>query len=167
MFAGAFSGSFAGRGAAAVGAFASAFAACFAGRAAAESGGYIGPMMAQAALAGGAAWSVSGSALVVGGARLIGPAGKVYAFASAQTAEKWAINAGVIGRREAELLASIDSSVAENWKAGKRARLALVAAQLVDAALLQADSAKRAALIAESTYCLSKWACYADSAGRW
>ena len=141
--------------AAVLGGFSAAWASSFRGSGVAA--GFVCPMMAQAALAGGAAWSVSGSALVVGGARLIGPAGKVYAFASAQTAEKWAINAGVIGRREAELLASIDSSVAENWKAGKRARLALVAAQLVDAALLQADSEKRAALVAESTYCLSKW----------
>lgn len=158
MFSGAFSGSFAGRGAAAVGAFASAFAACFAGRGAVGSGGYIGPVMAQAALAGGAAWSVSGSALVVGGARLIGPAGKVFAFASPLTAQKWAINAGVVGRREAELLASIDPGVAENWRAGKRARLAVIAARLIDAAARQADAEKRAALVAESTYCLSKWA---------
>lgn len=158
MFSSAFADRFAGRGAAGAAAgFASCFAASFAGLGVPVAG-YIGPCMAQAALAGGAAWSVVGSALVVDGRRLIGPAGKVYAFASSQTAEKWAINAGVIGRREVDLLASIDSSVAENWKAGKRARLALVAALLVDAALLQADSAKRAALIAESTYCLSKWA---------
>ena len=157
MFAGAFADRFAGRGAAGA---AAGFAACLAASVAGlgvPAVGCVGPCMARAALAGGATWSVVGSALVVDGRRLIGPAGKVYAFASHKTAEKWAINAGVIGRREVDLLASIDSSVAENWKAGKRARLALVAALLVDAALLQADSAKRAALIAESTYCLSKW----------
>ena len=158
MFSGSFSGSFAGRGAAAVGAFASAFAACFAGRGVVVSGGYIGPMMAQAALAGGAAWSVSGSALVVGGARLIGPAGKVFAFKSAESAALWVENVRNIGLREKDLIPRIEAAAAVAWKAKKREKLAVIAARLVDAAARQSDERKRAALLAESDYCLGKWA---------
>lgn len=136
--------------------FSAAFSSAFAKGAAA--GGYIGPCMAQAALAAGAAWSVDGSALVIDGKRLIGPAGKVYAFASAATAEKWALSAALVPVREAQVIASIPQATAEAWKATKRTRLEVIAAQVVSAAARMADSEKRAALIAEAGYLLGKWA---------
>lgn len=157
MFSGAFAERFAGRGAAGAAAgFASCFAASFAGLGVPVAG-YVGPCMAQAALAGGAAWSVVGSALVVDGRRLIGPAGKVYAFASAETAERWALSAAIVPVRESQIIASLAPSVAEAWKAAKRTRLEIVAARVVNAAAMTADSEKRAALIAEAGYLLGKW----------
>lgn len=137
--------------------FSSAFSSAFA-KGPAEAGGYIGPCMAQAALAGGAAWYVSGSALVIDGKRLIGPAGKVYAFASAATAEKWALSAALVPVREAQIIASIPQATAEAWKAAKRTRLEVVAARVVSAAAKTDDADKRAALIAEAGYLLGKWA---------
>lgn len=120
--------------------------------------GYIGPMRAQAALAAGAAWSVSGSRLVVDGFVLIGPAGKVFAFASADTARRWAENAAGAAQREAAIIASIDAGRAAEWKARKRAKLEIIAGRVVAAAGRLSDAGKRAALLAESDYCLSKWA---------
>lgn len=158
MFSAAFSAAFAGRQAAQAGGFSSAFALPFAGVEAVPASGYIGPCMAQAALAAGAAWYVSGSALVIDGKRLIGPAGKVYAFASEATAEKWALSAALVPVREAQIIASIPHATAEAWKATKRTRLEVIAAQVVSAAAKTADADKRAALIAEAGYLLGKWA---------
>lgn len=134
--------------------FSSAFSSAFAG----GVQQYIGPMMAQRLLTDGAAWAVSGSGLTVAGKLLIGPAGKVYAFASADTAARWASNAKGAGEREAVIIAGLDADLAAAWKARKRAKLAVIAGRLADAAARQADGAKRAALIAESDYCLTKWA---------
>lgn len=117
----------------------------------------VGPMMAQAALADGAAWEMWGRALVIGGRLLVGPAGKVYAFASPETAAKWASNAAGAAQRERLLMATIDPAAAAGYKAKKRAKLAVIAARLCDAAARQHEVAKRAALLAESDYCLSKW----------
>jgi hypothetical protein len=159
MFSGAFGGAFAGRGAVVgVGAFASAFAGCFAGRGGAVvvPVGFIGPMRAQAVLTDGGAWSVLGSGLVVGGALLIGPAGKVFAFVSSESAARWVDNAKNIGVRERALTLEIAAAVA-SWRAKKREKLAVIAGRLVDAAARQHDEAKRAALLAESDYCLAKW----------
>lgn len=114
--------------------------------------------MAQAAIFDGAAVSVVGSSLVVGGKKLIGPAGKVYAFASVETASRWALEAAAVVERERALMASIDPGAAAAWKEKKRGKLAVIAGRLVDAAARQSDGGKRAALLAESDYCLSKWA---------
>lgn len=119
--------------------------------------GCIGPMSAQAALVGGAVWRVSGSRLIVAGKVLIGPAGKVYAFASAATAARWAENAAGAGVREAQIIAGMDAAKRAAWVEKKRGKLATVAGRLVAAAAKQADAAKRAALLAESDYCLAKW----------
>lgn len=132
--------------------FSSAFSSAFG-----HAVGCIGPMLAQLALTDGAAWSMRGAALVVDGKLLIGPAGKVYAFASAGTAARWAINAKGAGEREAVIIAGLDVDLREAWKARKRAKLAVIAGRLADAAAKQTDAEKRAALIAESDYCLSKW----------
>lgn len=133
--------------------FSSAFSSAFVRPAV----GCVGPMLAQLALTDGAAWSVVGSSLVVAGKLLIGPAGKVYAFASADTAARWANNAKGAGEREAVIIAGLDADLREAWKERKRAKLAVIAGRLADAAAKQADAEKRAALIAESDYCLSKW----------
>lgn len=140
-----------------VGGFSGGFSSNFAGRGAVVSVGYIGPMRAQAALVNGAAWLRSGSGLMIGGALLIGPAGKVFAFASAETAARWADNAKGAGEREALIISSLAPELAAAWKARKREKLAVIAGRVVAAAAKQGDEAKRAALLEESDYCLSKW----------
>jgi len=133
--------------------FSSTFAANFAG----VAPDYIGPTMAQAALVGGAAWSVSGDGLEVSGKRLIGPAGKTFAFSSNDNAARWVDNAKNIGSRERSLIAEIAPGAAAAWKAKKREKLAVIAERVINAAARQADEAKRAALIAEAGFLLSKW----------
>lgn len=158
MFAAAFSSAFAGRAAQGAGAgFASAFAGCFAGLTVDSVVAYVGPMRAQQLLTDGAAWAVVGSGLYVAGKRLIGPAGKVFAFASPATADKWARNAGLVGLRERQVLAEIEADTAAAWKARKRDALAIIAGRVVDAAARASDDAKRAALIDEANYCFDKW----------
>lgn len=155
MFSGAFSASFAiSRGE--KGRFAAAFSSAFTAGLIAAS--YIGPMSAQAALVSGAESWAQGSALMIGGKKLIGPAGKVYAFASLQSMGVWRDNAIAAGLREAAIIAGLDAVTAAGWKAKKRAKLAIIAGRVVNAAGRQKDQAKRAALLAESDYCLSKWA---------
>lgn len=139
-------------------AFSSAFSSCFAGSGVVVGDGFICPMRAQAAIVGGAAWVFDAGRLIVGGAVLIGPAGKVFAFASADTAARWVENARNIGEREAALRVSLPVPALASWAEKKREKLAVIAARLVAAAARQADEAKRAALLAESDYCLSKWA---------
>lgn len=156
MFCAAFSSGFAGRGGVAGGGFSSAFSSCFAGLGPAADG-YIAPMMAQAALVGGASWAVSGSGLIVAGKWLIGPAGKVFAFTSPDSAALWVENAKVIGAREAALRATLPGPALASWAVKKREKLAVIAARVVAAAAKQGDEARRAALLAESDYCLSKW----------
>lgn len=114
-------------------------------------------MKAQAALVAGAGWLVSGSRLIVGGKVLIGPAGKVFAFGSPESAARWVANAVRIGQSEANLRGSLDAAALASWAAKKREKLAVIAGRVVAAAAKQGDEAKRAALLAESDYCLSKW----------
>lgn len=120
--------------------------------------GYIGPMRAQASIVDGASVVLSGSGLLIGGKRLIGPAGKVYVFKSPESAAAWVDNARGAGLREAALISTIAPETAAAWKAKKREKLAIIAGRVVDAAARQDDEKKRAALIAESSYCLTKWA---------
>lgn len=158
MFSAAFSSAFEKRrGVIVDGGFSAAFSSRFAKRGGLVVAGYIGPMSAQAALVGGAVWRVSGSRLVIAGKVLIGPAGKVYAFASAATAARWAENAAGAGQREAQIIAGMDAAKRAAWVEKKRGKLATVAGRLVAAAAKQSDEAKRAALLAESDYCLAKW----------
>lgn len=133
--------------------FSSAFSSAFAG----GVQQYIGPMMAQRLLTDGAAWAVSGSGLTVAGKVLIGPAGKTFAFAAPGNAALWVENARNIGTRERATIAAIDPAAAIIWKARKREKLAVIAGRVIEAAARQHDAAKRAALIAEADYCLTKW----------
>lgn len=132
--------------------FARSFSRAFAGRA-----GFIGPMMAQAALTDGAAAVVVGHGLEVAGKLLIGPAGKTFRFVSPETAARWVDNARNIGIRERSLIASIDPAAAALWKARKREKLAVVAGRLIEAAARQVEPEKQAALILEAEYCQAKW----------
>lgn len=134
--------------------FSNAFALPFAG---AGAGGYVCPMTAQQYLADGVAWNLEGSAVRVAGLLLMGQAGKTFAFASPESAAKWVENARNIGIRERYLIASIDPAAAALWKERKRAKLAKIAGHVVNAAARQADDARRAALLAEASLCLSKW----------
>lgn len=136
--------------------FSAAFSSAFAGVASGIA--YVGPMRAQQLLTDGAEWAVSGSGLLVAGKRLIGPAGKVFAFASPDNAALWVENARNIGTRERALIASIAPGAAAAWKAKKREKLAVIAGRVIDAAARQHDAAKQAALLAEADYCLAKWA---------
>lgn len=119
---------------------------------------YIAPMMAQAALGEGAAWGLVGGVLMIEGAVLIGPAGKIYSFASPESAGRWVEHTRAAGIRQQTVVASMSAEIAESWKEKKRERLAVVADRLVAAAAKQGDAARRAALVAESDYCLIKWA---------
>jgi hypothetical protein len=162
-FAESFAAPFYGRGAQSGGAdgfadsFASPFASPFAGRGAAGEVGYIGPVSAQAAMMAGAAVEFAGGALKIGGRVLIGPAGKTYAFVSAQTAATWAEATKASGAGEAATLLSISENRRAAWIAGKRQRLSVIAARVVEAAARQKDSGRQRALLAEADFCLTKW----------
>lgn len=134
--------------------FSSAFSSAWAGR-----GGvaYICPLMAQAALSDGAAWGMVGDGVQIGGKLLIGPAGKLYAFASPETAARWVENARTVGLAERALMATIPAATAAGWKAKKREKLAIIAGRLVGSALRQGDSMRRAAMLAEADFALAKW----------
>lgn len=132
--------------------FSSRFSSAFA-----ASVQFIGPMLAQKALVDGAAWALVGSFVEIGGKRLIGPAGKIYAFASVESAGRWIEHTRAAGIRQITIVDGMSLAVSEKWKAAKREKLAVVAGRLVEAAARQQSSAKRAALLAESDYCLTKW----------
>lgn len=119
--------------------------------------GYIGPVMAQLALVRGAAAVFGGGALSIGGAVLVGPAGKVFNFSASGSADYWVIINRARGVREVELLAALDPAAAAVWLEKKRAQLAKIAAAVVNAAARCQDPAIAAALVAESGFCLSKW----------
>jgi hypothetical protein len=133
--------------------FSDAFSPAFAG----VVGGYIGPVMAQAALVAGAAWEMDGGAVLIDGRRLIGPAGKVYAFSSPESAARWIEAQQYIGGKERDLLDNINPAAAALWKERKRAKLVVIAGRVIEAAARTADAGKRAALVAESDFLLSKW----------
>lgn len=137
--------------------FSAAFSLSFAGVSAGVSAGFVCPMMGQALLTDGAAWAVDGHNLLIDGAVLIGQAGKVFKFASAENAARWVENARTIGLRERALMLEIDPAAAALWKGRKRSRLANIAGHVVNAAVRQGDDGKRAALLAEAGYCLAKW----------
>jgi hypothetical protein len=135
--------------------FSSAFSSAFARFA--EPVEYISPMLAQAALGDGAGWGLVGGVLMIEGAILIGPAGKTYSFASPESAARWVEHTRAAGIRQQLVVTAMSPEIAETWKEKKREKLAVVAERLVSAAAKQSDAARRAALVAESDYCLVKW----------
>lgn len=137
--------------------FSAAFSLSFAGVSSGVPAGFVCPMVGQALLTDGAAWAVDGHNLLIGGARLIGQAGKVFEFATPENAGRWVENARNIGIRERALMLEIEPAAAALWKERKRAKLAKIAGHVVNAAIRQGDEGKRAALLSEADYCLSKW----------
>lgn len=138
--------------------FSSSFSGAFAGVQAQQGGAvYICPLMAQAALADGAAWGMVGDGVQIDGRRLIGPAGKLYVFVSPETAARWVENARIVGMAERALMESIPAATAAGWKAKKREKLAIIAGRLVGSALRQGDALRRAAMLAEADFALAKW----------
>lgn len=133
--------------------FSSSFAYAFTG----VKSGCIGPVMAAAAMLAGAAVAMEGPSLRIGGRLLIGPAGKVYEFASPESAAAWL--AGTKGAAVGELnaLAVMPAARKAAWLDGKRQKLAAIAGRVVEAALKMTDEERRAALLAEADYCLKKW----------
>ena len=97
-------------------------------------------------------------ALLAVASLLIGPAGKSFVFASPETAARWVENARVVGQAERALMATIAPETAAGWKAKKRDKLAVIAGRVVNAAARQADELRRAALLAEADFALTKWA---------
>lgn len=121
--------------------------------------GMIGPVSAQVAIVCGAAVAYqSDGSLLVGGKTLIGPAGKTYAFESAASAAVWVDNGKAAALAELSMLAAFDAAMVTAWKTGKSAKLAVIAARVVDAAAKQTDASRLAALLAESNFCFAKWA---------
>lgn len=100
---------------------------------------------------------MAGNSLRIGGAVLIGPAGKVFEFRSRETAEKWAASAVKVAASERSIAARVSPEVAAAYAAKKRENLSAIAGQVALAAARQSDAAKRAALLAESAFCLAKW----------
>ncbi|MCL2344456.1 MAG: hypothetical protein FWC58_01220 [Desulfobulbus sp.] len=135
-------------------AFSSAFAAPFAKD---GEAGFIAPVMAQAALVAGEAVESVGTALTIGGRTLIGTAGKVYAFASKESAERWIEHTRAVAINEAAIVEGMSVEGRALWLEKKRARLAAVAGRVVGAAARLTDAGRRAALLAESDFCLNKW----------
>lgn len=119
--------------------------------------GYICPVMAGAAIAAGAAVQIEAGRVRIGGAQLIGMAGKVFQFSSDAAAQKWCDVAAARLAYEPVALAGMSPPAREAWIAKKRVRMAEVARLVVLAASSMQDAGKRAALVAESNYCLSKW----------
>lgn len=121
------------------------------------AGGFIGPVSAQLALLRGAAAVFDAGGLLIGGRRLIGPAGKVFAFSGAAAAGVWAAINLQRATRELELWAAMDAAAAAAFRARKRAEMARIAAAVVAAAGRMSDAARAAALVAESDFLLVKW----------
>ena len=133
--------------------FSAAFSSAFAG-----AGGYIAPMMAQAALHAGASSHLDESSfLIVNGRVLIGIAGKAYQFASEETAAVWVERTRAAAAGEYSTRLNLSPEALAAWKARKRAEMEKRAAQAVGHALHQQDERIRAALVAESSFCLEKW----------
>lgn len=156
MFSTAFCGAFDLCESGVAGGFSGAFSGAFL-RKKNKSGGYICPVSAQRELLRGAAAVYDGGGLLIGGARLIGPAGKIFAFSSAENADMWAEINRARAARELELMAGLSAAAAGVYRARKAAALAKISEAVLTAAARQSDKSKQAALIAEADWCARKW----------
>ena len=155
MFSAAFCGAFDLCESGVAGGFSGAFSGAF--LRVTKSKGYICPVSAQRALLSGAAAVYDSGGLLIGGARLIGPAGKIFAFSSAENADMWAEINRARAARELELMAGLSAAAAGVYRARKAAALAKISAAVLTAAARQSDKSKQAALIAEAEFCEKKW----------
>lgn len=124
---------------------------------------HAGTLLAQVALVRGGVFEASNDGgATIDGRGMVGPAGKVYAFASLESAESWRVIAESRARREMELACAMDAGRRAAWLAKKRARLASDAARRIDRAAQIVDGGIKAAVIADAGFALSKWAHYAS-----
>lgn len=123
--------------------------------------GYVGPVSAQRMLLRGFPVEVGGEAgahwLKVGGRVLIGPAGKVYAFRSADSAAVWLSVNTQLAARERAIAETLPEAAREVWLTKKRAQLLRISGAVIDAAARCKSPQVAAALVAESNFCLDKW----------
>ncbi len=119
---------------------------------------YITPMRAQEALFAGAGWEFVGGRLLIDGRVLIGLSGAPYGFRSAQTAATWCQAGRRVIEAERETVLRLTVAVKDAWIERKREKLLARAEAVIMRAVKQADPAKRAALVEESTWCAEKWA---------
>ena len=119
---------------------------------------YITPMKAQEALFLGAVWRFGGGRLKIGGRVLIGLSGNPYTFRSAETADTWCKAGKRVIEVERATVERLSASVRDEWVERKREKLMARAEAVIVRAVKQADPAKRAALVEESTWCVKKWA---------
>lgn len=126
--------------------------------AAVGAAGYIGPVSAQLAIIRGAAVVYSAGGLTIGGAQLIGPAGKVFAFSSSSAAALWVAINRQRGENELTLAQAMTAEALAVFVADKNAAMQKIAAAVVAAAARQANASIKAAMIAEAGWCLEKWA---------
>lgn len=136
----------------------SGFSAAFSSAFARPPVKYICPVMAQAAVVDGKSIEIKGGSLVIDGRVLIGPAGKVFAFSSPTSALKWIETTRNIGVRERQIAAAMPDDARAVFVERKSEKLLVIAGRLIAAAAKVTDAEKRAALVAESEYCLTKWA---------
>lgn len=134
----------------------SAFSAAFSG-AFAASGGYVGPVEAQALLGRGKAAVFDGARLRIDSRVLIGPAGKLFSFRDAQAAGWWVSINTSLAVRESELRAALPAERLAGWLEKKRARAGVVAAAVVASAAKVRDAEIQRALLREADFVLEKW----------
>jgi len=122
---------------------------------------YVGPLVAQVWLARGenASLQADGSAFV-GSGRIIGAAGKVFAFSSPGSLEMWAAITRARAIREVELAESMAAESRAAWLVKKRAALEKAARNRINAAARQTDPEIVAALVADAEFAAVKWAHY-------
>jgi hypothetical protein len=123
-------------------------------------GGFVGPLMAQAWLAGGALAVLENGGARIGSALLISAAGKPYAFKSAAALAMWASINKARALRELELAAGLTADRRAVWLTIKRATLATYSAQVLAAAARGKYPAAQADLIRESEFAAAKWGHY-------
>lgn len=127
----------------------------------APGGGYVGPLMGQMFLAVGHGASFDGGTLRIGGAVLIGAAGKVFAFSSFGAANSWVMISQARAIREVELAQAMTPEARAAWLVKKRAALEKAARNRINAAARVGDVEIAAALIADADFALAKWGHYA------
>lgn len=120
---------------------------------------YVGPLVAQVWLARGenASLQSDGSAFV-GSGRLMGAAGKVFAFSSPGSLAMWVAITRARAIREVELAESMTPESRAAWLLKKRAALEKAARNRINAAARQTDPEIVAALVADADFAALKWA---------
>lgn len=123
--------------------------------------GHVGPVSAQRMLLRGFPVEIGGAAgahwVRLGARKLIGPAGKVFAFGSSGSANVWLSINEQLAAREVSISAEMPAMARALWYAKKRVQMVRIAGAVVDAAARCKSPEIAAALIAESNFCLEKW----------